>query len=62
MDWKKLKDARIVKGWSQEETARRCGMSLNNYARIERGESGTTVATLERIATELGMRLQLLKK
>ena len=47
---------------SQEEVARRCGMSLNNYARIERGDTGTTVSTLEHIAQVLGLELELTLK
>ncbi len=54
-----IKAARKAKGWSQEETARRCGMSLNNYARIERGDNGTTIRTLEKIATTLGLKITL---
>ena len=54
-----IKAARKAKGWSQEETARRCGMSLNNYARIERGDNGTTIRTLEKIAALLGLKITL---
>lgn len=54
-----IKAARKAKGWSQEETARRCGMSLNNYARIERGDNGTTIRTFEKIATTLGLKITL---
>ena len=54
-----IKAARKAKGWSQEETARRCGMSLNNYARIERGDNGTTIRTLEKIAATLGLKITL---
>lgn len=57
-----LKAARLAKGWSQEEMARRAGMTLNNYSRIERGVTGTKVSTLERIADVLGMRLELREK
>lgn len=54
-----LKQARENKGYSQERTARESGMTTTNYARIERGEAGTTMATLERIARTLGYRLTL---
>ena len=54
-----LKQARENKGYSQERTAHECGMTTTNYARIERGEAGTTMATLERIAKTLGYRLTL---
>lgn len=58
----KLKEARKAAGMSQETLARRCGMSFNTYSRIERGVTGTTVATLERIALELGLEVVLEKK
>lgn len=47
---------------SQEQVAQRAEMTLNNYARIERGLSGTTVATMERIAEVLNLRLTLTEK
>lgn len=59
MNLELLKEARQSAGMSQEEVARRCGMSLNNYARIERGDTGTTVSTLEHIASVLGLELTL---
>jgi transcriptional regulator with XRE-family HTH domain len=56
-----LKAARTEKGYSQERMAHECGMTMNNYARIERGDNGTTIATFERIANALGYRLTLEK-
>lgn len=56
-----LKQARECKGYSQERTARESGMTTTNYARIERGDRGTTIATFERIANALGYRLTLEK-
>lgn len=56
-----LKAARMEKGYSQERTAHECGMTTTNYARIERGDNGTTIATFERIANALGCRLTLEK-
>lgn len=57
-----LKAAREAKGLTQEQTARACGMTLNNYARIERGDTGTTVRTLQKIADTLDLRLVLTAK
>lgn len=57
-----LKSAREAKGLTQEQTARACGMTLNNYARIERGDTGTTVSTLQKIADTLDLRLVLTAK
>lgn len=56
-----LKAARLAKGYSQECTAHECGMTMTNYARIERGDNGTSIATFERIANTLGYRLTLEK-
>lgn len=57
-----LRAARKRLRLSQEEVARLAGMTLNNYARIERGLSGTTVATLDKIAEVLNLRLTLTEK
>ena len=57
-----LKAAREAKGMTQEQTAHACGMTLNNYARIERGDTGTTVRTLQKIADTLDLRLVLTAK
>lgn len=57
-----LKTTREAKGMTQEQTARACGMTLNNYARIERGDTGTTVHTLQKIADTLDLRLVLTAK
>jgi transcriptional regulator with XRE-family HTH domain len=57
----RLQKLRKEKGYSQERTAHECGMTMTNYARIERGDNGTTIATFERIANALGYRLILEK-
>lgn len=57
----KIRAARKAAGMTQEEVARHCEMTLTNYARIERGESGTTVATMECIAKALGLQLALVE-
>lgn len=41
---------RKVKGWSQEDMAERLGMSLNGYAKIERGETDLPLSRLEKIS------------
>lgn len=35
---KGLREARKAKGWTQAETARRMGLSLDYYRKVERGE------------------------
>lgn len=57
-----LRATRKAKGWSQEETARRCGMSLNTYTRIETGKSSTTLKTLQHICETLGVRLAIVSQ
>lgn len=57
-----LRETRKAKGWSQEETARRCDMSLNTYTRIETGKSSTTLKTLQHICETLGVRLAIVSQ
>ena len=54
----KISFFRNLKGFSQEEMAEKMGMSLNGYAKIERGETDVQVSRLERICTVLGVNLQ----
>jgi transcriptional regulator with XRE-family HTH domain len=53
----KLKFLRTFKGWSQEELANKLGLSVNGYAKIERGESEVNLTRLEQIAETLGTDL-----
>ncbi len=46
----KIRLLRETKHWTQEEMAGRLDMSVNSYARIERGESKLDFEKLERIA------------
>lgn len=52
-------EARTAAGWTQAELAARAGVARATVARIERGEGGLTVATLQRVAAELGQRLEV---
>lgn len=52
-----LKERRKALGMTQQQVAERCGMSRENYARIERGAASTTLATLQRVADALGLRV-----
>ena len=49
-----LRDARQAKGLSQEETAKRTGVSQSTYAMWETGTRTPTVETAKRIADVLG--------
>ncbi|MEX2418070.1 MAG: helix-turn-helix transcriptional regulator [Actinomycetota bacterium] len=48
---------RAALGLSQQELARRVGTSHSAISRIESGRHKTSVATLQRIAEALGLRL-----
>ena len=50
----KLKELRKSKGFSQEELAYKCGLSLRTIQRIENCESEPRGDTLRRISNELG--------
>lgn len=41
---------RKMKGWSQEDMAERLGMSVNGYAKIERGETDVQFSRLQEIS------------
>lgn len=47
---KKIRKFREAKDWSQEQMAEKLNMSLNGYAKIERGESKIYLDKLEQIA------------
>ena len=53
----KLKFLRTFKGWSQEELADKLGLSVNGYAKIERGETDMNLSRQEQIAEALGVEL-----
>jgi transcriptional regulator with XRE-family HTH domain len=54
-----LRAARVERGLTQTELARRAGTSQSAVARIEAGHTSPTVDTLTRIAAALGMTLAL---
>ena len=51
----KIRKLREIKLWSQEEMAEKMNMSLNGYAKIERGETKLHLDKLEQIAHILGI-------
>jgi transcriptional regulator with XRE-family HTH domain len=51
----KLIQARLSKGFSQEELADLIGMSQSNYSRRESGRTNITEAEWQKIAKELGV-------
>lgn len=55
---KRIHDARIAAGWSQNELADRARVSRPSVVRVERGDDVNT-ATLGKIAEVLGLSLRL---
>ncbi|OOR99716.1 transcriptional regulator [Haemophilus paracuniculus] len=51
----KIRALREIKQWSQEQMAEKLNMSLNGYAKIERGETKLTLDKLEQIASLFNM-------
>lgn len=54
-----LRWARSEAGLTQEELAARVGVTQQAVAKLEREEGNPTLATLERVARALGMRVEL---
>lgn len=59
---KAIRTRRAALGLSQEVFADTIGMHRAYYGGIERGEKNVTVATLQRVAEGLSMKLSLLLK
>ena len=53
---KKLRKARERKELTQEEVAKMSGVSVNYYARIERGEVNSSVEKIRKIIVALGIK------
>lgn len=51
----RIKMLREINHWSQEEMAEKMKMSLNSYARLERGETKLNIDKLEQIANIFDM-------
>jgi len=54
-----VREARESAGLSQRELARRAGTTQAVISRIEMGSVGATLTTLQRIATSLGVDLEV---
>ncbi len=55
----KLARARAAAGLSQAEVADRCGTTQSAIARLERGETNPTIATLARVAAAAGCAISI---
>ena len=53
----RLKRIRSERGFSQRELAERAGISANAISLIERNENSPSVATLQSLATALGVKI-----
>lgn len=51
----RLRKARLAKGLTQSEVAKKAGISENHYAQIERAEKNPTVSTFKSIITAIGV-------
>lgn len=54
---KRVRVARMGRGWSVAELARRCGMAASNVHRVEAARHVPSTATLARLAAALGVPL-----
>jgi DNA-binding XRE family transcriptional regulator len=53
---------RLAQGWSQAELARRAGTSQSYVARLERGHIDPQLSTLRKLASVLGVSIEVLEK
>jgi transcriptional regulator with XRE-family HTH domain len=54
----RLRDLRNEYGWSQEELAHRAEISPSHMGRLERGERGATIHSLEKVTNALGITFE----
>jgi ribosome-binding protein aMBF1 (putative translation factor) len=54
-----FRDARVARGLSQRELSERSGVRQADISRIERGAGNPTESTLQRLASALEKRLEL---
>jgi transcriptional regulator with XRE-family HTH domain len=55
---RKLKNARLTKGFTQDYMGEVIGVTQKQYSRIENGDSPLTITYLEKICKELDLSLQ----
>ena len=54
---KRISEARVSRGFTQEELAERCCISISALSRIETGRNSTSIKTLMSIGDSLGVGL-----
>jgi transcriptional regulator with XRE-family HTH domain len=52
-----FKEARLKKGWTQEEVTKRAGLGKNTYPKIERGVNKPDSNSALKLAEVLGIKL-----
>ena len=52
-------DARLAEKLTQEELAKKAGVTQNTIARLESGTANATIGTISRVASALGKELRL---
>ena len=57
---KALMEARAEKGLTQKDLAEKTGISQGDISRIERGSANPSIKTIQRIATALDKKVQIL--
>lgn len=58
----RIRDKRKEKGWTQEELAEKTGMHPTYVGKLERGEKGATIDSLEKIVNALDVTFEELFK
>jgi transcriptional regulator with XRE-family HTH domain len=53
----RIKQRRLSLGWSQERLADKAGLHSKGLSRIETGNANSSIGTLDRIASALGIQL-----
>lgn len=51
-----LKEARLKKGWTQDELAKKAGLGKNTYPKIERGISRPDPLTIKKLLKVLDIK------
>ena len=51
-----LKEARLKKGWTQDELAKKAGLGQNTYPKIERGVSKPDPASIKKLLKVLDIK------
>src|SRR6476659_9902810 len=57
---RRVRDLRLVMGWSQTQMAKAAGLSTDAVSRIERGERDPRLVTLDQIGAAVGCSLPTL--